>query len=179
MSLKVINFFGAPGAGKTTAALSFTAYLKRMGYDAEYVPEFAKTQVWAETTHLLSKQNWVFAQQEFSLSILDGKIEYAVLDSPLLLSAFYAPNNYPEVFEQLCLHFFNTYDNFNFFMKRDHAYQELGRIQNESEALVVESKLLNFLDKNNISFKELNASECVPERIFKYLALSKAKGKAG
>lgn len=172
MSLKVINFFGAPGAGKTTAALSFTAYLKRMGYSAEYVPEFAKTQVWSETTHLLSKQNWVFAQQEFSLSILDGKIEYAILDSPLLLSAYYAPKDYPKAFEHLCLHFFNTYDNFNFFMKRDHAYQEIGRIQNESEAFVVERDLLAFLDRNKISFKEIKASECEPEKILDFVKRS-------
>lgn len=38
----VVNLFGEPGAGKSTAAMDITARLKRKGINAEYVSEFAK-----------------------------------------------------------------------------------------------------------------------------------------
>ena len=45
----VVNFFGAPGSGKTTAALGIAGYLKRKHLNAEYVSEFAKDQVWIKS----------------------------------------------------------------------------------------------------------------------------------
>ena len=169
MGLKVINFFGAPGSGKTTAALGLAHYLKKMGHEAEYVSEFAKTQVWAQTSHLLSKQNWVFAHQEFSLSILEGKLEFAILDSPLLLSSFYAPENYPPCFDELCMYFFNSYQNINFFLKRDHEYEYLGRLQNEDEANDIEARLERFLEKRSIHYKPLLSSEAEPSYVMSLL----------
>ena len=42
----VINLFGEPSAGKSTAAMDITARLKRKGINAEYVSEFAKDKVY-------------------------------------------------------------------------------------------------------------------------------------
>ncbi len=46
MSTIVINLFGEPGAGKSTAAMDITARLKRKGINAEYVSGFAKDKVY-------------------------------------------------------------------------------------------------------------------------------------
>lgn len=45
----LINFFGAPGAGKSTASAYIFSKLKMAGVNAEYVPEFAKDKVWEKT----------------------------------------------------------------------------------------------------------------------------------
>ena len=38
----VINAFGGPGSGKTTACFQIACELKKKGYVVEYVPEYAK-----------------------------------------------------------------------------------------------------------------------------------------
>lgn len=46
MKTIVINLFGEPSVGKSTAAMTITANLKRAGVNAEYVSEFAKDKVY-------------------------------------------------------------------------------------------------------------------------------------
>ena len=167
--MKVINFFGAPGAGKSTAALGLANAMKRAWLNCEYVSEFAKDQVWAETTHLLSKQNWVLANQEFRLSVMKGKVDFAVIDCPLLISAFYAPEEYPASFTELCFDFFRMYDNVNFFVNRSHKYSGIGRLQNEAESDAIAIKMKNFLSNSGIQFVEINAGDWAPEQLFAML----------
>ena len=164
--MKVINFFGAPGAGKSTAALGLANAMKRAWLNCEYVPEFAKDQVWAETSHLLSKQNWVLANQEFKLSVMQNKVDYAVIDSPLLISAFYAPLEYPPSFTQLCFDFFSMYDNINFFINRSHKYQPVGRLQDEKQSDAIALQMKEFLSSRGIGFIEICASDYAPEEMF-------------
>lgn len=165
----VVNFFGAPGSGKSTAALGLANEMKRAWLNCEYVPEFAKDQVWAETSHLLSKQNWVFANQEFRLSCLAGKVDFAIVDSPLLLSSYYVPANYPESFKQLCFDFFRSYDNVNFFINRSHKYSAIGRLQDEGESDAIASAMKAFLVENDIGFVEISAGDSTPKKIMKML----------
>lgn len=167
--MKAINFFGAPGAGKSTAALGLASAMKRAWHNSEYVAEFAKDQVWADTAHLLKKQNWVLANQELRLSVLRGKIDYAVIDGPLLLSAFYAPEHYPKAFLDLCFYFFNSYDNINFFINRSHEYTGIGRLQNEAESDAIAERMKAFLISHSVPFIEVTAGESAPSAIYEQL----------
>lgn len=49
----VINGYGGPGAGKSTACLEITAALKKEGYNAEYVQEYAKELVYEKDMEML------------------------------------------------------------------------------------------------------------------------------
>lgn len=167
--MKVINFFGAPGAGKSTAALGLANEMKRAWLNCEYVSEFAKDTIWMETSHLLSKQNWIFANQELRLSVLDGKVDFVVVDSPLLISAFYAPANYPNAFKELCFHFFDSYDNVNFFVNRSHEYTPVGRLQNEKESDLIAMEMKDFLQSNGVEFIEISAGDSAPAAMFETL----------
>ena len=111
--MKVINFFGAPGAGKTTMALYVTHMLNKSQIDAQVSLEFVKEYIHSGSEHLLAYQNFIFAQQERQLRILlDSKeVEFAITDSPLLLSVFYAPENYPYYFKDLVFEIFHSYEN--------------------------------------------------------------------
>ncbi len=167
--MHVVNLFGAPGSGKTTAALGLANYLKMKGFVAEYVPEVAKRHIWEGTTHLLKNQNLVFAQQEVGLSALEGQVDFAIVDAPLMMSSFYAPKDYPKCFDELCLFFFNSYKNINIFLLRDHYYAQKGRIQNEQEALKMQENLQSFLSVRGIVFEKLFASEARPERLAQFI----------
>jgi hypothetical protein len=167
--MKVINFFGGPGSGKSTAAAGLFYLLKKKKYNVELVTEFAKDLVYSEDTHALSQQNYVFANQEYRLSRLVGKVDIAITDSPLILATFYTKDTYPKSFDQLCLDLFNGYDNENFFVNRNHIYSQSGRVQNEKEAMFIDDKIWDFLFSKKIPFREVTAGDDVPEKVLEII----------
>lgn len=159
--MKVINFFGAPGVGKTRSTMLLTSYLKESQTDAEASLEFVKEYIHANTEHLLSYQNYIFAQQERQLRILlDSKeVEFALTDAPLLHSAFYAPDNYPVFFKELVFEIYNSYDNVNYFINRKHSYSHQGRVHNEVDSDLITRRLKSFLINHNVAFTEINSTD--------------------
>jgi len=130
------------------------------------VTEFAKDLVYDEHYKALSCQNFVFANQEYRLSRLQSSVDYAIVDSPILLSAIYAPEGYPSSFIDFCFDMFDCYDNMNYFIERNHIYNDIGRMQNEEEAKIIKEKIFNFLESRNIKYKILTAGDDVPEHIY-------------
>lgn len=165
----VVNFFGAPSAGKSATAMGLAGYLKRRQLNAEYVSEFAKDQVWSKSSHMLQNQNWVFANQELRLRMLRSEVDFAVVDSPLPLSVYYAPESYPPSFRELCFYFYEQYQNINFFLRRSHDFSPVGRLQNEDESLAMEPTMHSFLVDQGIPFTELSADEAAPEALYALL----------
>lgn len=174
MSLTVINFFGAPGAGKSTAAAGLFYTMKRAWVSCEMVREFAKDLVISRTEHLLSYQNWVFANQEKNLSSLRGQFDFAISDAPLPIQAFYSPPGYPESFERLCFDLFDTYDNINYFINRHpgNGYENAGRLQTEAESDEIAKRMKSYLRENGVPFTEMVAGDQTPMRIFEQLRAS-------
>lgn len=166
--MKVINFFGAPGVGKSTLAMLVTAMLKRSQVDAEVSLEFVKEYIHTGSENLLAYQNYIFAQQERQLRILldSCECEIAVTDAPLIHSAFYAPDDYPLYFKNLVFEIFNSYDNVNFFINRNHPYSYNGRIHSEEKSNLISKKLPLFLINNNIPFIEINSDDDIEKIVF-------------
>ena len=86
---KVINFIGGSGAGKSTMAAMTFAELKMRHHSVEYVQEYAKTLVWKELYHELDNQYQVSTEQYNMIKAVDGKVDYIVTDSPLVVGLFY------------------------------------------------------------------------------------------
>ena len=167
--MKTINLFGSAGAGKSTTAAGLFYEMKRHWIEAEYIQEYAKELIWANSSHMLSEQNYIFAEQEHRLNRLREKVSIAIADSPLLLSSFYAPPAYPEAFHQSVFHFFESYDNINIFVKRSHEYSLSGRMQNSQESDYVAQEMQRFLTDNGISFWSITASDASPRRLLTWL----------
>lgn len=163
--MKVINFFGAPGVGKTTKTLELTSLLKRNQIDAEPSLEVVKEYIYSGTESLLAHQNFIFAQQERQLRILNNsqETEFTITDAPLLHSSFYEPENYPLFFKDLVFEIFNEYDNVNFFIKRTHQYSHQGRLQDEQESLKLSNQMYAFLINNNVPFIEINSTDSIED----------------
>lgn len=59
----IINLFGGPAAGKSTAATGIFCLLKMHWVRCELVTEFAKDLVWEERYKTLKNQQCVFGKQ--------------------------------------------------------------------------------------------------------------------
>lgn len=101
MRTVVINIFGAPGAGKSSFAALIFSEMKRQGLSAELVTEVAKDLVYRDDFHGLKMQLPVAGVQYERVQRLVGRVHFVATDSPVLLSAIYAPPDYPRAFHDL------------------------------------------------------------------------------
>lgn len=168
----VINAFAGPGAGKTTSCLEITERLKKQGFVAEYVQEYAKELVWDNRTDLLdgSLQNQfdLFKEQLLRVDRLYGKVDFIVTDCPVILIAEYLKEK-NEDFISATNEIYNHFDNFNYFVERDVTqFETEGRIHNLEQSLKIDSDLketLNTLGLNYSTYNHSNIADVVNDLI--------------
>lgn len=156
--MKVINLYGGPGSGKSTGAAYVFARLKMAGVNCELVNEFAKQLVWEDRQKAFTDQFYIFAKQHHRLHIINGEVDVAIVDSPLLLNILYGRvnNNCPECFYELVRHANSKFDNLNFFIDRVKSYNPVGRQQGEAEANILAIQLERMLANVPLHFVEGN-----------------------
>ena len=158
--VKLINIYGAPGAGKSTSASGLFFELKKKGYKVELAYEWIKFKVYEGTPYPFQDQIYAFAKQNKQIAQLKNHVDYIITDSPLLMSLHYG-KNLPKSFQQLVLDCYNNYENYNFLVKRNHAYQDCGRLQSEQESDAMQKEIEDVLKNNGIPYVVLNSNECV------------------
>lgn len=146
--MKVINLFAGPGAGKSTTAAALFVHMKQAGLKVELVTEFAKTLTYEENSITLDNQLAVLGEQDRRLRCLDGKVDYAITDSPLLLALAYARGPFADDwFYDTVLGAFGCYENALFYLRRVKPYQQYGRSQTEEEALRLDKEIALMLHR--------------------------------
>ncbi len=158
----VINAYGGPGAGKSTAALDIVSSLKKRGIVAEYVSEYAKELVWEGNTELLngtSENQHILLQEQYNRQKrLIGKCDIIVTDSPLILNINYNKELTSEYRDEV-VSLYNEFNNFEFVIKRDESqYEEAGRLQTLDEAKILDKEILKNLDELGITYGIYNHS---------------------
>lgn len=157
-----VNLYGGPGTGKsTTAALTF-GRLKVNGTNAELVQEYAKDRVWQEDWAALRFQPYIQGKQMFRQYRLLGKVEVAVTDSPILLSALYAGFGCVEGWELVLFHQYQLFNNLNVFLVRNseaHPYNSKGRSQSEEQAIAIDVQTKELLDRFGVAYHEVAIKE--------------------
>ena len=169
--MKVINFFGSSGVGKSTHSLRLATYFKETRQRVEYVPEYPKYLVYSQHNRMLMDQFKIFAEQRHYIDILrDHAVNYAVVDSPLLLGLLYGEKygTVDEDFAKVILKEFNTFDNVNFFVTRTVPFDEVGRVESMEESDEDSNHLRELLNKHNINYVEINTTTGIDE-ILKYI----------
>lgn len=172
--MKLINLFGGPGSGKSTTAAGLFYKMKLQHKNVELITEYAKDLVYSEILPIVGKnsQEFIFAEQNRRQQILEGKVDWAITDSPLLLSFFYGVGNgrvNEEAFLSMVSDTFRMYDNINIFLDRPTQFSEIGRSQNLQQSIEVDEALLKVLAFERVEFVRIPADSHTIERIMAHL----------
>jgi 2-phosphoglycerate kinase len=176
---KIVNIFGGPGIGKSTIAAGVTYQLKKNHISCDQPYEFPKLLAWDENHSAIQDQLYVLANQHRGIVKSYGKVDYIVLDSPILLSLtyrnYYQGTNYPsslygESFDKMVLDIHNQYDNINILLKRtDGNHNDKERDHNLEQSKELDDVIQKSLDDNNIPYIMVLVDDNTVDKIIKLL----------
>lgn len=179
---KIINLFCGPGGGKSSIAAGITYKLKKNHISCDQPYEFPKLLAWDDNHSAIQDQLYVLANQHRGIVKSYGKVDYIVLDSPILLSLtyrnYYKGTEYPsslygESFDKMVLDTFNQYDNINIVLDRaDGVHNNDERYQNLEESKELDIVIENSLIKNNIPFHKIKVDDDTVDNIIKLVNIS-------
>ena len=164
----VVNLFGPPGSGKSTLAAYIFFKLKTAGVNAELITEFAKDKTWEHNLKALGVQEYVFGKQSYRMARCRDQVEVIVTDSPLPLSIIYNHNealDKDQHFSKMVLNVFNTYNNFNYILRRVKPYNPKGRNQTEAESDALFEPIKELLDNLEIDYQIMDGNENTAQEI--------------
>ena len=181
MKTLIVNLLGGPGIGKTTEASTIFGRLKKMGISAEYIQEYVKYKVWEENYDKLKDQILVFGKQHNRMFVVKGKVRVVINDSALLNSIVYNSINnkiISDAFENLVIKTIyedDEIENLDILLKRTVPYQKEGRYQTLEEAIEVDIKVKDVLEKYDIKHIEMNPMNKIEEDAIVSLIIQKIK----
>lgn len=178
--MQVINLFGGPGVGKSTAAAGLFYEMKKAQLRVELVTEYAKDAVWEKRHDLLDDQIYIFAKQQRRISRLqDTGIEWVITDSPLPLGLVYLrPGVLGDHFPALVMEVFNWYTNHNFLLHRSHEYDPVGRMQkSHDDAVRFDETVQAILERHQVPVIQIPGGELAVEFIMQSVVLNSSANK--
>lgn len=176
---KIINLFGGPGIGKSSIASGLTYKLKKKHITCDNPYEFPKVLAWDENHSAIKDQLYVLANQHRGIVKSFGKVDYIILDSPIILSLVYKSvyegieypaSLYGESFDKMVLDIHNQYNTLNILLKRtEGGFNEKERYQTLDESKILDNAIENTLIKNNISYITVEVGDSTVNDILKIL----------
>lgn len=174
---KIINFFGGPGSGKSTITSGLFYELKRNNITCDNPYEFPKQVAWENNKSQINDQLYIFANQHRGIVRSYGKVEYIIVDSPILLSLAYKngySNDYPsflygDKFDDMVVDIFNKYQNINIFLERPYDFQADGRFHNMDQSIEYDNKIKEILKRYNIEYHTLKVNNETINNIIRLL----------
>lgn len=164
-----INLYGGPNCGKSTIAAAVFVELKARLINCELVREFAKELVYKGVDMRLLDEGsrlCLLAEQLQRETILKGKVDYLITDSPMLLTSYYHNKNYAKV---IALNTLNKED-FHFWLPRtNQKYEQSGRSHNLDESLKIDEEMKKYIIDCSVNLIEVPGS--IKERTDKIIKL--------
>lgn len=169
--MRVINFYGGPGSGKSTVAAGLFYLMKSKGYNVELVQEYVKDLAWENR---MEDQAFIAAHQNKKLHRLQGKVDYVICDSSLIIGLVYLPKDYPiKSFKDYMIELFQSYDNFlHVYVNRSvlhNSYDTNGRFENEEQAKIKDMEILDLMSELGLEFSWFDLSPETPSKILKLI----------
>jgi hypothetical protein len=175
---QIINLYGGPGTGKSTSAAYMYAFLKDAGVNVELVREYVKDWAWEGRPVGTYDQLYLLGKQIKRESLLYGKVDVIVTDSPVLLGIYYSERYSPPAVADGVWHAARSFyrqgnvdghTHHHVFLRRSKPYNPAGRYQTEEEARLIDgavkdlvSRLVSDEDDDPCSFTD---SETTPEAL--------------
>lgn len=157
----IFNFYGGPGAGKSTTAAYVYSRLKAMGYNAELVREYVKKWAWDKRAYGPFDQVYFLGKQTYEETKLYGKADYIITDCPIALGAVYARQYSPPAIAEI------SYDSavkiyklaesmghqyIHIIVHRQGRYNRDGRYEDEAMATVIDNGIIKLLNDMAVPF---------------------------
>lgn len=180
---KIINLFGGPGIGKSSVASGLTYQFKKNHITCDNPYEFPKILAWDENYSAISDQLYVVANQHRGIVKSYGKVDYIILDSPILLSLIYKDyyNNkrgsdypsrlYRDSFDNMILDIHRGYDSINILLKRslESNHNEKERYHNLEQSKELDEMIERSLKEHGIKYICVEVGENVVDDIYKII----------
>jgi len=155
----IINFFGAPSSGKSTAAAQLFCDFKKKNVSCELVTEYVKDWAWEQRPITKYDQLFIVMNQLRRETILFDKVDFIITDSPVLLGCFYDEyyNNH-----QLARHSVLAYLNMiqkqgiistNYWLEHQGYQDTSGRYHKLSDCYEINSSMKKWLQDLNIKME--------------------------
>ena len=129
----LINFTGAPGAGKSTTAAGVFHRLKTRHWNVELVTEYTKELLLTQDSFSLSDELLIFAEKYRRIKKMES-VDIVITDSPLINSTVYGDERFggaaPAFYEAVAC----SFDSLYFSIERKSAYIPLGRMPDPDAA---------------------------------------------
>ena len=173
---KILNLYGGPGTGKSTSAAYIYWALKHADINAELVREYVKNWAWEGRKISKYDQMYFLGKQSRTESLLYGKVDYVVTDSPVLLSAYYA-EHYKSLVSTGVLEAVKGYyaqaaedghRHLHAFLTRTKKYSTAGRWQNEEEARKIDDGIRDTLVDLDIPYATFGTDESELQRLVEW-----------
>lgn len=164
----VINLYGGPGTGKSTSAAFLYYLLKETGTNAELVREYVKDWAWEDRKINTYDQLYLMGKQIRRESLLYGKVDYIVTDSPVLLGVYYSQINSPPdvhtgVYHSVLGYYAQAkkddHCHVHVLLRRSKPYNRAGRWQTEHEARDIDLKIADLLQRLDMQYIECDTDE--------------------
>ena len=181
---KLINLFGGPGIGKSSIASGITYKLKKKHISCNNPYEFPKKLAWDGNLPQIADQLYVFANQHRGIAECYGKVDYIVIDSPILLSTiyhrYYTPSYpaefYRQPFHDLVIDLHKQYDCINILLKRSddnttHNLKE--RYQTSKQSIDIDKMCKKVLNEIEAPYHEIEVGPKTVKKIMNLLGYSK------
>ena len=176
---KIVNLFGGPGIGKSSIASGITYKLKKKHITCDNPYEFPKLLAWDKNNEAIKDQLYVLANQHRGIAQSYGKVDYIVIDSPIMFSLIYKTDyntGYPaefygEHFNHMIVDLHKKYDNINILLERtdEGKHNDDERYQTLQESLEIDKLCKTILDENNIPYHIVKVGKNTVKDILKLL----------
>jgi len=127
----LVNFVGAPGAGKSTLMAGTYFEMKVAGWDVECIHEVSKERILENDQFSLSNEILMFAEK-LRRALRLKNIDVALTDCSLRQSAYYAKGQFGALGETFFRDVSEGFDNIYVIVERNHAYVPQGRMDEAS-----------------------------------------------
>lgn len=176
----IINLYGGPGTGKSTSAAFLYYVLKAEGKNVELVREYVKDWAWDKREITTFDQIYFLGKQVRKESMLYGKVNWVVTDSPIMMNLYYAQKyctqNLGEGVRAATLSFYRQaaedgHKHVHIFLKRTKPYLAEGRYQTELEAAEIDLEI-----RQTLQTLRVPVIDSVPDEAELLKALEKIRG---
>jgi len=157
-----VNLFAGLGCGKSTHAAGVFYELKKQNAKAEYIQEYAKDATWREDFFTLGCQPYITGKQLFRQYRVNGKVDIAITDSPLLIGLAYSGFGVTDSYRKWLVEAQALFNNLNILLIRNtdvHPYQPYGRNQSEEQAKKIDGAIKIMLDDYGIEYHVIQVGD--------------------